>query len=127
MDTVFEAFPRSIISGRYFLGQNQRGTLVGSQFTLIADLNVIVDEGQSSTISGAPNAESLTADLLMYVNPAELPTTNPRELASSYSIYDGLEQDYFEIVDASLGKNQETGEIEHIQLLLRQTEMENGE
>ena len=127
MDTVFSAFPSAIISGRYSIGQWQRGTLVGNVFNKYGDLDAIVDEGQSSSIQNAPNADILTADMLMYVRPEQLPTVNVRELASSCMIYDSESADYFEIIDASIGKNQESGVIEHIQLLLRQTEAEDVE
>lgn len=127
MDTVFSAFPNALISGRYSIGKYQRGTLIGNVFDKYGDLEVIVDEGQSSSISNAPNAETITADLLMYARPEELPTTNVRELASSCMIYDTETGDYFEIIDASVGKNQENGQIEHIQLLLRQTEAGDAE
>jgi hypothetical protein len=37
-------------------------------------------------------------------------------------IYDALYGDYFAIIDAGIGKNQENGVIEHIELKLRQTD-----
>lgn len=127
MDTVFSAFPNAIVAGRYSIGRWQRGTLVGNVYEKYGDLDVIIDEGQSSSISNAPSAETLTADLLMYVRPEQLPTDNVRALAASCMVYDTKTGDYFDIIDASVGKNQETGVIEHIQLLLRQTEAENVE
>ena len=125
MDTVFNAFPNAIVAGRYSIGRWQRGTLVGSIYDKFGDLDVIIDEGQSSSITNAPSAEALTADMLLYVRPEQLPTTNVRELAASCMIYDSETGDYFEIIDASIGKNQDNGNIEHIQLLVRQTEAEN--
>lgn len=127
MDTVFSAFPNAIVAGRYSIGRWQRGTLVGNVYEKYGDLDVILDEGQSSSISNAPSAETLTADLLMYVRPEQLPIDNVRALAASCMVYDTKTGDYFDIIDASVGKNQETGVIEHIQLLLRQTEAENVE
>ena len=127
MDTVFSAFPNAIVAGRYSIGRWQRGTLVGNVYEKYGDLDVIIDEGQSSSISNAPSAETLTADLLMYVRPEQLPTDTVRALAASCMVYDTKTGDYFDIIDASVGKNQETGVIEHIQLLLRQTEAENVE
>lgn len=85
-----------------------------------ADLDVIIDEGDAGRIGGAPNAQALEADLLIYVKPAQLPTTNPRELTAGYMLHDSETGDYFAIIDASLGKNQNTGGLEHIELLLRQ-------
>ena len=120
---VFSAFPGAVVSGRFAIGCYQRGTVEGNQFTCCANLDVIIDEGDASDIGSAPNAETLTADLLLYVKPEQLPTTNPRALASGYLVYDAEYDDYFAIINASIGKNQETGKIEHIELLLRQTEV----
>lgn len=121
---VFEAFPNAIVSGVWQIAPYQRGSLVGAVFDAegASNLDVIVDEGNSSTIDSGPNAEPLDADLLIYAKPAQLPTTNTRALASGYLLYDSENGDYFAIVDASVGKNQETGEIEHIELLVKQTE-----
>lgn len=129
MDTsmdVFSAFPSAVVSGQYFIGRFQRGSVEGNQFINYGPLDVIIDEGDSGRIGDAPNAEALEADLLLYVKPNQLPTTNTRALTAGYMIYDSEYDDYFAIIDASIGKNQELGEIEHIELLLRQTEVING-
>lgn len=122
---VFEAFPAAIVSGAWQIAAYQRGGIVGAVWDAenASELDVIVDEGDASTINGAPNAEPLDADLLIYAKPAQLPTTNTRALVAGYLLYDRENSDYFAIVNASVGKNQETGEIEHIELLLRQTEV----
>lgn len=119
---VFEAFPNAIIRYRYFLGSYQRGTLEGDKFEIESDLSVIVDEGDAGKIGGAPNAQALEADLLMYVKPMELPTLNTRELTAGYVVYDDKYGDCFAIINADIAKNQDTGEIEHIELMLRQIE-----
>lgn len=125
---VFSAFPGAVVSGRYFIAVCQMGTLEGNKISLVSGLNVIVDEGDAGDIGSAPNAEALIADLLMYVKPGELPTLNLRELIAGYLVYDDLYKDYFRIIDAGIGKNQETGAIEHVELRLRQTDaLENGE
>lgn len=120
---VFDAFPGAVVTGRFSIGSYQRGTVEGNQFTKEADLDVIIDEGDVSVIDSAPNAEPLTADLLLYVRPEQLPTTNPRALVSGFLIYDAEYDDYFAIINAGIGKNQETGGFEHIELLLRQTDV----
>lgn len=122
---VFEAFPAAIVSEVWQIAAYQRGGIVGAVWDAenASELDVIVDEGDASTINSAPNAEPLDADLLIYAKPAQLPTTNTRALAAGYLLYDSENDDYYAIIDASVGKNQETGEIEHIELLLRQTEV----
>lgn len=122
---VFSAFAGAVVSGRYYLGSYQRGALEGNQFVPVSSLDVIVDEGDNGMIGRAPNAETLEADLLLYAKPSQLPTSNPRALTAGYMVYDAAEGDYFAIVDASVGKNQHTGQIEHFELLLRQTEAIN--
>lgn len=122
---VFRAFPNAVVSGVWQISASQRGGLIGTVFDAenAVGLDVIVDEGNATTIDSAPNAEPLDADLLIYVQPAQLPTTNTRALVAGYLLYDSENDDYFAIVDASVGKNQETGEIEHIELLVKQTEV----
>lgn len=119
---VFSAFPGAVVSGRFSIGSYQRGTLEGNQFSLISSLDVIIDEGDIGEIGRAPNAETLEANILLYVKPEQLPTTNPRALTAGYIIYDQEYDDYFAIINASVAKNQNVGQIEHIELLLRQTE-----
>lgn len=123
---VFKAFPSAVVSGVYSIGEYQRGTVEGNQYIKTADLDVIIDEGDAGDIGMAPNAETLDADLLLYVKPEQLPTTNPRALAAGFMIYDSENDDYFAVVNAGIGKNQQTGKLEHIELLLRQTEVING-
>ena len=124
---VFKAFPGAVVSGVYSIGSYQRGTLEGNQYTKKADLDVIVDEADMGDIGMAPNAETIDADLLMYVKPEQLPETNPRALTAGYMIYDSKNDDYFTVIDAGVGKNQQTGKIEHIELLLRQIDAINEE
>jgi hypothetical protein len=119
---VFNAFAGAVVSGVYSIGSYQRGSLEGNQFTKISDIDVIIDESDIGMIGRAPNAEVLDADLLLYVKPSQLPTLNPRALTAGYMIYDSKADDYFAIIHAMIGKNQHSGQIEHVELLLRQTE-----
>lgn len=121
---VFSAFPNAIVGGVWEISGYQRGSIVGAvwdEYKAIP-LDVIVDEGDSSVINSAPNAEPIEADLLMYAMPSQLPTTSPRELASGYLVHDSVNDAYFAIIRASVGKNQETGAVEHIELMLQQTD-----
>ena len=47
--------------------------------------------------------------------------TSSSELVSGYIIRDAQGRDY-EIIDAGAGKNQHTGQLEHIELKIRPTE-----
>jgi hypothetical protein len=122
MDTsIFEAFPNAIISGVWEIGMCQHGTLIGNQYNKIGDLDVVVDEGSNSTINTTP--EALKSNLLIYVYPCQLPTLQTNALVSAYMLYNNEENAYYEIVDAGIGKNQHTGNIEHIELMVVQTEV----
>lgn len=122
MDTsIFEAFPKAIISNVWQLGTCQHGTIVGNEFELISDIDVIVDEGNSSSINTTP--EALNSDILIYAHPEQLPTLNTAKLVSNYMVYNSAEDIYYMIVDAGIGKNQHTGKIEHVELRLVQTEI----
>lgn len=122
---VFSAFPQAIISGVWQISTYQHGSLVGNVFDTenAINLDVIVDEGQATTINSGNNAQPIDADLLMYVQPDQMPVLNPSILVAGYMLYDSENDDYYAIVDASVGKNQETGEVEHIELLLKQTDI----
>lgn len=122
--SIFEAFPNAIISGVWEIGSCQHGTVVGNQYTKIDDLDVVVDEGSNSSINNTP--ETLTSDLLVYVMPSQMPTLQTNALVSGYMLYNKDEDAYYEIVDAGIGKNQHTGNIEHLELKVVQTEATNA-
>lgn len=124
MDTsIFKAFPNAIVSGVWEIGQCQHGTLVGNQFVKISSIDVIADEGFSSSVSTMP--ETLRSNMLIYAMPCQMPSLNANTLVSGYMIHNTVDNTYFEIVDAGIGKNQHTGNIEHVELLLVQTEVTN--
>ena len=118
---VFSAFPNAI-TNEWELGQVQRATEVGDIFSSIGALNVIADEGGSSSLHKSPNADDLSYDTMLFVQPLELPTNNPAELMASYIWYNNTEDQFYEIIDVGVGKNQESGTVEHIEMKLRQTE-----
>ena len=55
---VFSAFPGAVISGRFFIGKYQRGSLEGNQFVKDADIEkespVNNDSSHSEKVSAAP-------------------------------------------------------------------------
>lgn len=122
MDTsIFDAFPNAIISGVWQIGTCQHGTVIGNQFTKVADIDVVIDEGSASSVNNIP--ESLRSSMLIYVRPCQMPSVNSNALVSGYMLYNSEEDTYFEIIDAGIGKNQHTGRIEHIELQVVQTEV----
>lgn len=114
--TVFDAFPNGI--EKITLMRASYSTITGNTAQVIGEIDAIIDEGSSAEINASPNIADMSDDRLAYVRPEQLPTLDCAELSASYSIaYEGKT---FSIKDASIGKNQETGKIEHIELKLEQ-------
>lgn len=122
--SIFKAFPNAIISGIWQIGTCQHGTIVGNEFKRLYDIDVIIDEGSNASVNNTP--ETLKSDMLIYVAPCQLPTLATNELVANYMLYNTDENKYYEIVDAGIGKNQENGIVEHIELKVVQTEVING-
>lgn len=123
--SIFRAFANAVIYGVWQIGTSKRGTVVGSQFTKVADLDVVIDEGSSAQISITP--EELKSNTLVYVKPEQMPTLRSNKLVSGYMLYDSENDDYYEIIDVGIGKNQHTGIIEHLELRVVQSEVSNEE
>ena len=123
--TVFQAFPNAI--EKWQIVPMAYSTITGNALDEqnAQDIGIIVDEGNSSDANPAPNAQDATSDTLIYAKPSEMPTIDTSELVASYAI-EAPNGKVFEIVDAGLGKNQDNGVIEHIELKLRQTGVSDG-
>lgn len=122
MDTsIFNAFPNAIISGVWEIGTCQHGTIVGNEFTKVASIDVVVDEGNNSKINST--IETLSSDILIYAHPNQMPTLDTDELVAGYMLYNSEKGAYYMIIDAGIGKNQHTGNIEHIELKVVKTEV----
>ena len=100
-------------------------SITGNTVTTGEDIDVIIDEGSSSEANQAPNAAGLYADTLVYTKPDQMPTTDTSALVAGYVLIDPNERTW-EIIDAGQGKNQENGQIEHIELKIRQIGADNG-
>lgn len=124
---VFETFPEAIISGVWELGTIVRATEIGKVFTPVGECDVVVEEGVYNVTDRSPSAEYQDSDTLLYAMPDQMPTLDTAVLANGY-VWHNTENDlYYEIRDCSQGKNQATGEIEHIEFLLRPTEVAEDE
>jgi len=119
--SIFNAFPNAIITGVWQIGTCQHGTLIGNIFTKTGDIDVIIDEGNNSSVN--TDIETLKSDMLLYCKPEQMPTLNTNTLVSGYMLYNSEEDSYYMIIDAGIGKNQHTGNIEHIELKVVQTEV----
>lgn len=123
---VFEAFPNAIISGQWELGEVEYGTDIGTEFSNPQPCEVIVDEGSYTTHERAPDAPYEDSDNLIYARPGQMPTLVTAKLTNGYMWHDAVNDIYYEIREASLGKNQETGQVEHVEFLIRPTEVANS-
>lgn len=131
--SIFDAFPKAIISGIWQIGTCKHGTVVGNEFVSLRTIDVIIDEGFNSSISNNP--ESLGSDMLIYVKPCQMPkevndlfmtSQVVVPLVANYMLYNSATDCYYMITDAGVGKNQHTGVIEHIELKVTPTEVVNG-
>ena len=122
--TVFDAFPNAIEQG-WQIAQVTYSSITGNTVANGTAIDVIIDEGSSSDANQAPNAAGLYADTLIYTKPDQMPTTDTSALVAGYVLIDPNGRTW-EIIDAGQGKNQENGQIEHIELKIRQIGANNG-
>ncbi len=123
---VFEAFPEAIIGGEWQLGEVKRATVRGKKFSNPTTLEVIIDEGTYAVTDRSPSAEYESSDTLIYARASDLPTLDTAKLAADYLWYNLKTNGYFDIREANLGKNQDTGAVEHVEFLIRPTEALDG-
>jgi hypothetical protein len=76
----------------------------------------------AAEIQNTPNADVMNSTTLLYVRPEDLPTCNLSELIASYVVKDdhGLA---YNIRQAAEGYNQETGQLEHVELSVEPTDL----
>lgn len=118
--TVFDAFPNAI--EQWEIAEMQYSTITGNETVgEWESINAIIDEGSSSEPNQSPNYANANSDLLIYCRPDQLPTIETAALVADYAIRSPRNRLYA-IIDAGIGKNQENGVIEHIELKLRQVE-----
>lgn len=123
--SIFDVFQNAVITGVWQIGTCQHGTLIGNVFTKTADIDVVIDEGNSSSID--TDIETLKSDMLVYCKPEQMPTLNTNVLVAGYMLYNSVDDEYYMIIDAGIGKNQHTGNVEHVELKIVQTEVTDGE
>lgn len=122
MLTVFQAFPNGIEHGIWQIGQMAHSTITGNALdsTTLAFIDAIVDEANDSEPNASPNSAVTYTDTLLYVRPEQMPTIDTAELIASYAVKNTQTDKLYAIIDAGIGKNQDNGVIEHIELRLRQ-------
>lgn len=124
---VFSTFPNAVVSQVWEIGTVEKATEVGDVFSPLGCLDVIIDEGASTQTAMSPNADQIDSGSLLYVRPEQVPTMNRAALMAGYLLRNKEEDQFYEIRDAGVGRNQETGKTEHIELEVRQTEAQYAE
>lgn len=124
---VFNIFSEAIIPETWELGQVKRGTRRGKEFSEAVALDVIVDEGTYSVTDRSPSAQYEDSDTLVYARATDLPTLDTAKLAAGYMWHNIVTDTFYNIREASLGKNQARGMVEHVEFLLRPTEVLENE
>lgn len=123
---VFEAFPNAIISNQWALVEVQKDTEVGTEIVAGKLCDVIIDEGSYASPNRTPDANYEESNILLYARAINMPTLSTTALHNGYMWHDTINDCWYDIEEASLGKNQETGIVEHVEFILRQTEVVNG-
>lgn len=118
---VFSAFPNAVVSDQWELVEVERGTDIGDVVSNPVACDVIIDEGTYVDAHRSPDADGESSDILIYAKPEQMPTLVTAKLTNGYLWHDKLNDYYYEIREASQGKNQETGVVEHVEFLVKQT------
>lgn len=122
--TVFEAFPNAL--DEWFIGEVKYSTITGNKTAEWQSIDVLVDEGNAQDQNRGNTAAMAESDTLIYAQPSQLPTLDTAALIAAYMVKDEYGKTYT-ITDAGIGKNQHTGQIEHVELRLHQVEASDGE
>lgn len=122
MLTVFQAFPNGIEHEIWQIGQMAYSTITGNDLDTdsLTYIDVIEDEANDSEPNNSPSYANTYSDTLLYVRPEQMPTIDTAELIASYAVKNTQTDKLYAIIDAGIGKNQDNGVIEHIELRLRQ-------
>lgn len=122
MLTVFQAFPNGIEHEIWQIGQMAYSTITGNDLDAdsLTYIDAIEDEANDSEPNNSPSYANTYSDTLLYVRPEQMPTIDTAELIASYAVKNTQTDKLYAIIDAGIGKNQDNGVIEHIELRLRQ-------
>lgn len=118
---VFKAFPEAMVTWTWLAVK--RGTEIGNVATEAGTVSLIETEADHATLYNTPKANGITADLLVYVRPEDMPEVTPAKLMANYGLQNDIMERY-DIIDVGVAKNQESGAIEHYELALQLTDME---
>lgn len=124
---VFKAFPNAVVSDVWQIGRLERNTEEGVRFISLGAKDVIVDEAAGGSYEASPQAAALETGTLLYAKAEQMPTMNPAALISDYLWENTEEGQIYAIIEAGIGKNQDTGVIEHVEFRISPKEVIDGE
>lgn len=124
---IFTSLPNAVISDVWELGQISRSTEVGKSYEALRFLTCIADEEATGDQNNSPSADGIESGTLLFVKPADLAPYNIDELIASFMVKNTQTGQLYMIKNVGLGKNQETGMVEHIELLIEPTEVLENE
>ena len=102
------------------------GTESGTKFSSLGFVDVIVDEQVDGALDTSPSAEGVSTDTLLYALPESLPKVAAAAFVGGYYWHDTETDTYYEIVEVGVGKNQESGKVEHMEFKLKPTGVKHG-
>ena len=120
---VFDALPNAIVSDVWQLGERVQDTENGKRFLPLGTWDVIMSETVSGMQDRSPNADYLTNATLLYVRPEVMEGSSAAEMVASRLWHNTETEQFFEILTVRIGKNQETGIVEHVEFTLKQVEI----
>lgn len=123
---VFSALPNAIVHNVWVLGAMVRNTETGRAFIGDGYKDVIVDEEVTGLTDRSPSADGITTDTLLYARPEQMPTKNCVDYIDSYLWFNEATRQYYKIVKVGVGKNQETGLVEHYEFWIQPTDVAEG-
>lgn len=125
---VFDAFPNAVDATTWELGKVIRSTVTGETLVAGQAITVIADVAETAVRSSSGTTpDTLTPDILLYVKPEDCPTLDTSALTNEYALHNTATGKDYNITSVGLGKNQETGELEHVELTLELTEFLDGQ
>jgi len=119
---IFTSFPNAIVTDVWELGTVSRSTEVGKSYEKLGYIDCIVDEEVTGGQNNSPSADYITSQTMLFVKPEALAQYNIGQMVANFMIKNTETDQLYEITGVGVGQNQETGVVEHLELLIQPTE-----
>lgn len=120
--TIFDAFPNAILRNEWEYGLRAHNSALGAVFEPIGYVDVILDAGVASELN--TSVQTIASDRLIYCRES-FPEKDINTIVASgmFRVNVNGKDRYYNVIDAGIGKNQESGKIEHYEFLVRETKL----